>query len=405
MILSERHIIKPSNKHYKDLRYLMYLSKNLYNATLYEIRQYYFENNKYFQYNDINKKFVSESNKDYRSLPAQVSQQTMKVVDKNFISFFQSVQKGIKSARIPKYLDKEGYFELIYTNQTISKKHLKEGKIKLAKTNISFNTKQTNIKQVRFIPRLNYIVMEVLYDRPIEKLVSGNNSMGIDIGINNLATCISSEFEHPIIINGRPVKSINQYYNKQLSEYKSNKRSKHLIYSLCLKRDNKINDYFHKATRYITNQAVSHNISLIVIGHNKEWKQDVSTKSKIKDKDTRKRNNQNFVSIPYNKFINMLKYKCELVGIKVVETEESYTSKASYLDNDFIPTYGDKDIKQFSGRRTKRGLYRTSDKTNINADVNGSCNILKKYIVTNEVWNTSKLPDRGCVLQPVRINF
>lgn len=392
MNLVERHIIKRNNIHYKELRNLLHLSKNLYNAMLYEIRQYYFQNKKYLSYIDINRKFTLENNTDYRALPAQVAQQTMRMVDKNFKSFFQLRKKGMK-AKIPKYLDKQGYFELIYTNQIFS---YKNGIVKLGKSNIQFKVLHDNIRQIRFIPCNGHIIMEAIYFKQEKEYKQNNNIMGIDLGIDNLATCVSNTFKHPIIINGKPVKSMNQYYNKKLSEYSSNKVSKRLKNSLNLKRQNKLNDYFHKSTRHITNQAVSNNITTIVIGYNKQWKQDVNLGYK---------NNQKFVFIPHARFVSILKYKCKLEGIEVIEINEAYTSKASYLDNDFIPNLEDKIEFKFSGKRKQRGLYVSKDGIKINADVNGACNILRKFINKNEVWNAVKLPDRGSVLEPLKISF
>ena len=392
MNLVERHIIKRNNIHYKELRNLLHLSKNLYNATLYEIRQYYFQNKKYLSYIDINRKFALENNIDYRALPAQVAQQTMRMVDKNFKSFFESRKKGIK-AKIPKYLDRQGYFELIYTNQIFSNK---SRIVKLGKSNIQFTVLHDNIRQIRFIPYNGYIIMEVIYSKQEKEYKHNNNMMGIDLGIDNLATCVSNVLKHPIVINGKPVKSMNQYYNKKLAEYSSNKVNKRLKNSLNLKRQNKLNDYFHKSTRYITNQTVSNNITTIVIGYNKQWKQDVNLGHK---------NNQKFVFIPHAKFVSMLKYKCKLEGIEVIEINEAYTSKASYLDNDFIPNLEDKIEFEFSGKRKQRGLYVSKDGTKINADVNGACNILRKFINKNEVWNAIKLPDRGSVLEPLKVSF
>lgn len=393
MRLVEQHIIKPSHKYYDEILELCHLSKNLYNATLYEIRQYYFENKKYLSYFNIDHKFRNESNLDYRALPAQTAQQTMKIVDSNFKSFFKLIKKkDIKNIHIPNYLDKEGYFAVIYTNQTLGK-GLLSGTIKIPRTNILFRTKKRNIKQVRFIPRCNYIVMEVVYESKCSDRKSDNGYyMGIDLGINNLAAVVSNK-TRSFIINGRPVKSINQFYNKRKSELQSklkNKKTSNRIKRLSFKRNNKVKDYFHKASSYIVNQAASESINTIIIGWNKDWKQDT---------DMGKKGNQSFTFIPHAMLVNMIAYKGELKGINVVIREESYTSKASFLDKDPIPNLKDNPIS-FSGKRIKRGLYRTKCGSMINADVNGAGNIMRK-----EVGDVSIPADRGLVFSPLKINF
>ena len=397
MRLVEQHIIRSNNKHYKELKNLCRLSKNLYNATLYEIRQYFFENKKYLSYPLIDKKFKETKNIDYKSLPAQTAQQTMRAVDSSFRSFFKLLNmknKGSynKSINIPHYLKKDGYFTLFYTNQQLGKKLL-NGIIRLPLTNIEFHSNKKNIKQIRFIPFNNYITMEVIYEVKESELKEDNNRYcGIDLGLNNLAT-VTSNVSESYIINGRPAKSINQYYNKKRahlqSKLKDQKTSKR-IQRLTLKRNNKINDYFHKASSYIVNQLVSNSINTIIIGHNKDWKQDINIGSK---------NNQSFTSIPHTKLINQLKYKCRLFGINVICREESYTSKSSFLDCDPIPNLKDDKIS-FSGERIKRGLYKSGSGRLINADVNGSYNIMKK-----EVGDVVIPADRGFVFNPIKINF
>ena len=397
MRLVEQHIIKSNHKYFKELKNLCRLSKNLYNATLYEIRQYFFENKKYLSYPLIDKKFKETKNTDYKSLPAQTAQQTMRAVDSSFRSFFKLLNiknKGSynRNINIPHYLKKGSYFTLFYTSQQLGKKLL-NGVIRLPLTNIEFHSNKKNIKQVRFIPSNNYIIMEVVYEVKESELKEDNNRYcGIDLGLNNLAT-VTSNVSKPYIINGRPIKSINQYYNKKKaylqSKLKDQKTSKR-IQKLTLKRNNKINDYFHKASSYIVNQLVSNSINTIIIGHNKDWKQDINIGSK---------NNQSFTSVPHTKLINQLKYKCKLVGINVICREESYTSKSSFLDYDPIPNLKDDKIS-FSGERIKRGLYRSGSGRLINADVNGSYNIMRK-----EVGDVVLSADRGFVFNPIKINF
>lgn len=368
MRLVEKHVIKYSDSRYNELDNLMFLSKNLYNAALYSVRHFYFENKKYLSYYELQKVFQTNKNVDYYALPCKVSQQTLKMVDQNFKSFFGSLKlKNNKKVRIPKYLDKNGRYNLIYTNQAISLK--RKGYVKLSSTNCYIKTNKQNIQQVRVFKKNNIITIEIVYLYNEKELKLNNcRYCSIDLGVNNLAT-ISSNVIKPIIINGKPIKSINQFYNKKLAYYKSklkNRKTSKKLNRLTNKRENKIKDYLHKSSRYIVNHLVSNNINTLVIGYNKGWKQDINI-GKI--------NNQKFVNIPFLSFINMLEYKCKLEGINVVINEESYTSKCSFLDDEEIYKHD-----SYIGKRIKRGLFRTSKGILINSDLNGSLNILKKVV-------------------------
>lgn len=381
MRLTQQTIIQPSKSCYKEILDLCHRSKNLFNATLYAVRQYYFENKRYLPYVQVDKFFKETNNVDYRSLPSQVAQQTMKVVDQSFRSFFRSLKLPGRH-QIPHYKETDGLFPVTYTNQMIRKRALKDNFISVPGIDYCFPTNLSNIKQVRFIPRDKYIVMEVIYEvESIPVKEDNHRYAAIDLGIDNLATLTFND-DKPLIINGKPLKSINQYYNKKKADFQSRNKNTSL---LTLKRNNKIRDYFHKSTRYITNQLVSLDYSTLVIGYNKGWKQDVNLGT---------RNNQSFVTIPFLNFVNMLKYKCELQGIKVILREESYTSKASFLDRDPIEN------TTFSGKRIKRGLYRSKNYGVINADVNGSYNIMRK-----EVGDVVVPTDRGFVFNPRRVSF
>ena len=224
------------------------------------------------------------------------------------------------------------------------------------------------------------MVVEVLYNKPEQQTKTDNHRyMSIDLGINNLCTLGTNCKEiNNIIINGKPVKSINQYYNKKYAKYKSIQSKCKDAYTnklrtLRITRENKLNDYLHKTSRYIVNHIVSNNINTLIIGYNKEWKQEINI-GKV--------NNQKFIQIPYIKLVNQLQYKCKLEGINVIIQEESYTSKSSFIDNDFIPTFkSTTELNyKFSGKRIKRGLYKSSSGMVINADLNGSLNILRKAV-------------------------
>ena len=406
MRLVEQHIIKSSSIHYNELLDLLHKCKNLYNKGLYVVRQHYFQYKddntvkyKYLNYYSLEKKLRIEDDIDYRSLPAPVAQQVLMMVDRNFRSFFNLLNKKNRGeysemVRIPKYLNKDGLFTAVFTTLAFSQKWIKQGIVKLPKQ-FSFTTRtnKKNIQQLRFIPKNGFIALEIVYNKKEKDLMSDNgNYLGVDLGLNNLASCVSNN-GLCFIINGKPLKSINQYYNKKVSFLKSklkdNKQVSKQIISLTNKRNNKIKDYLHKASRILINQVVSNGINTIVIGHNKYWKQEINIG---------KRNNQNFVSIPFNDLISMISYKATLEGINVKIVEESYTSKCSFLDNEDICKHD-----TYKGRRVKRGLFNTSLGRVINADINGAFNIIRKS--AKESFDVTMLPGgRGFWWNPVRIS-
>lgn len=382
MILIEKHIIKKSNVIFKELDQMCFLSKNLYNSVLYTIRQYYFNTKQYKNRYEIINEYTKNNQIDYRALPAKISQEIINQVDNNFKSFFNSLKSNkIKhKISIPKYLDKNARNILQFNKQTISIKELRNGYIKLSGLTFKIKTKTNleNIQAARVIHKGSHIIIEILFKKDVKQLKTDNNKYcAIDLGVNNLCT-VTSNVIKPLIINGKPLKSINQYYNKQLSILKSQQITKNYnknkIQQLSLKRNNKINDYIHKSSRYLVNHLVSNNISKLIIGYNKEWKQETNMS---------KQNNQNFVQIPYLKLINLIKYKCELEGIDVIIREESYTSKCSFLDNEQICKHN-----KYLGKRIKRGLFKTFKGLLINADINASLNILRKE-VPNAFNNTN----------------
>ena len=373
MTMCETHLIKKSSPFYKEMDELCFRSKNLYNAALYSTRQRFFNENALQSCNDTDKIFNSEKQVNYKALPAKVSQQVLKQVDLGFKSFFKaskSTKMKWKTLRIPSYKDKVcGRNMVVYTKQAISKKSLKKGLLNPSKTNIFIKTKQKNIQEFRIVPHTNGYKAIVIYKFPCKSKVGSDSFAGIDLGINNLATIGFNNFKG-FRVNGRPLKSINQHYNKRVAHYKSKlkggKRTSKRVKLITNKRNNRVKDYLHKASKAIVNQLVSNNVSVVAIGHNKEWKQDTNI-GKV--------NNQSFTQIPHSKLIQMVSYKARLQGITVVEHEESYTSKCSFMDNEAI---GKKDV--YLGKRIKRGLFRTSNGRLINADLNGALNILKKVI-------------------------
>ena len=427
MQLVEHHIIKKTDARYKILDEVCFKSKNLYNAALYEIRQHFFDTKQFLNWLSVDKLFKEKKQDDYYSLPCKVSQQTLKLLNQNFKSFFSLLKKKnyTKKKSIPKYLDKvKGRFVAVYTNQAISKKALRSGIIQLSGTDFKIRTKVDGnyINQVRIVPKNSYYKVEVVYEvEEIEELEDNGRYAAIDLGVNNLAT-VSFNTSKPFIINGKPLKSINQFYNKRKAELSSilqkGEDSKHSekhskkLNAISAKRDRFFRDYFYKISHGILRYAVENDIDTIVVGKNQEWKQNINNG---------KKNNQAFVSIPFAKFTFTFKLLCAKYGIQYIETEESYTSKASFLDGDEIPTYGGSDEKHtFSGRRVSRGIYKSSDGTKLNADINGASNIIRKtiptafnkiaditFVTSATVWNFDKfylkrkcipLGQRQCVL-------
>lgn len=396
--LTERHIIKENHTFFNECDELSFKAKNLYNATLYVQRQSFFNHDVEFaNYYDVNKEFTINNQFDYRALPAKVSKQVQMLVDQSFKSYFALVKKKNKSeydkpVKIPKYLNKtKGRFVVPYPKDAISLKI--DGFVKLSKTNISIPTKvnKDSIIGARIVPKGNHYVIEILYDVVKQDIKTDYSRVAfIDPGLNNLMTVTSNVF-NPILYNGRPVKSINQLANKIASKrqsmrslWKPNAKTKNkdriqqvlfprlesdnskLTKSIWSKRSNRINDYFQKITSDLMNHLVSNNVKTVVFGHNKGQKQDINLGEIT---------NQNFVNIPFSKLISMLSYKCSLAGINFVINEESYTSLCSFVDREEICKH-----KEYAGNRIERGLFRTSSGLLINADVNGSLNIGRKYL-------------------------
>jgi putative transposase len=382
MQLVEQHCIGKNDPRYVVIDEAAFKSKNLYNAALYEIRQAFIHEGKYLNYHEMDRRM--QSHEAYKALPAKASQQILMILDRNWRSFFEALKaykqdpsKFFGRPRLPKYKHKtEGRNILVYTTQAISKRGLKRGLIQPSMLPISVKTQHSDIDQVRIIPKKGYYVVEVVYEQePVQAAVNPAFYAGIDIGMNNLVALASNKPGFvPVVVNGRPVKSTNQFYNKRKAELQ--KKLGHTgttkrMERITSKRNRRIDQYLHTASRWIIDLLVQEEVGVLVIGKNDGWKQEVNMG---------KRTNQQFVQIPHARFIQMLTYKAELVGISVLITEESYTSKASFLDRDPLPVRDPKDDTKhtFSGKRVKRGLYRASGKRYINADVNGAYNIVRK---------------------------
>ena len=401
----EKHIIKSSNAFFSMLIDFCHKSKNLYNHANYLVRQAFTsqDNSKWIRYAELDKLLkADEEYPDYKEMPtAQSAQQILRVLDSNWKAFFASIKDWSKNKdkylgrpKLPKYLKKNGNFLLILTNQNCK---LRNGSLHFPKTFKGFTLIPRFIKkenfasfqQIRFIPKRNRIIAELVYNINVPEKKSDNQRyIGIDIGVDNLATVCNNAGEKAFIINGKPLKSINQHYNKKISHYREiAKRMNNSEYSkrmdrLTEKRNSKIDDYLHKASKYIIDYCLKHDICTIIIGKNKEWKQNVNLSKRI---------NQHFVQIPFARLIEMIEYKAEEYGIAVVTTEESYTSGTSFIDNE-------EPVKENynKSRRVHRGLFVSNSGITINADLNGAYQILKKVVPIK--W------DRGCALHPFVVN-
>lgn len=383
MILCERHLIKSTHPFYDECDKLTFLAKNLYNATLYYQRDSFF-NRDFKNYYDVNRVFTHSNQKDYRALPSKVSKQVQMLVDKSFKSYFALVKKKqsndySRSFRIPRYMSKtSGRCVAPYPKDALSLKN--EGFVKFSKTNIVIKTKvsKKDIKAARIVPKGNHFVIEILYKLTKKPLKSDEPKRVafIDPGLNNLLTVTSNCF-NPMIYNGKPLKSINQLSNKNIAELKSKLskqglRTSSLLKSIYSKRSRRLTDLTHKITTKLVNQLDSYNIDTVIFGHNIGQKQDINL-GKV--------TNQNFVQIPFTQLMKQLQYKCEFRGIRFIVTEESYTSKCSFLDEESICKHSN-----YQGKRLKRGLFETSNGVLINADVNGSLNIGRKYLTKVELY-------------------
>ena len=399
-----------SKKEFRNLKYLCHIAKNLKNQAIYNVRQHYFKNKKYLSYNENYKMLKNSEN--YKKLNSNMAQQILKEVDESFKSFFallKLAKKGQYNGKIklPNYLDKDGFTTLVigfvrlkddmlivpYSNSF--KKTHQEVKVKLPSV-----LKDKKIKEIRIIPKQHSRYFEIQYTyevKEIQRELNKENVLGIDLGIDNLCTCVTNTGAS-FIIDGRKLKSINQYYNKINAKLQSIKDKQKIERTtlrqkrITRKRNNRINDYLSKAARTIVNYCLNNDIGKLVLGYNEDFQRNSNIGSM---------NNQSFVNIPYGKLRDKLIYLCKLYGIEFKLQEESYTSKASFFDGDQIPIYDKENLQEyvFSGKRIKRGLYQTSTGKLINADCNGALNILRK----SKVVDLSVLYNRGELNTPKRI--
>ena len=417
MYLTHTNYIRNLSKtEYQILREMCQYSNNLYNVALYNIRQHFFSTHQFLTYES--NYHECKTNENYKLLQAGVAQQTMKVVDRSFKSFFNLIKKArnneyrFNDIQMPHYQIKGTMFPLICSGNALS---IKDGFFRLPVSNdfkklhpdmsvikIPFPNRLSDkvIKEVRILPVHNQFKIQFVYQDDIDVLnLDVNNTLSIDLGIDNLATCVNSCDGTSFILDGRYLKSINYRYNKELARLKSISMKQDLfntkqISHITDKRNRRISDIMHKSARYILNYCIQHDIGTIVVGYNKGFKQ---------NSNLGKTNNQNFVQIPLFQLRLLLEQLCERYGLTYLETEESYTSKASFLDMDILPEWNPEQpyLGKFSGNRVHRGLYVSGCNQVINADVNGACNILRK---SKQNFDFKELC-RGLLTDPVRIRL
>jgi len=415
MYLTVKQQVKHLSKEdYITIRELCHTAKNLANEAIYNVRQYYFTEGEFLKY-EKNYTLLKNS-PNYKALNSNMAQQILKEVDGSFKSFFgllKLVKQGkyaFTDCKLPYYLPKDGYTTLI-----IGFVRLNGNKLILPFSNSFKKTHKSveitippilldkTIKEIRIIPKANARFFEIQYiyeAECIQRNLNTNNALALDLGINNLVTAVSN-IGKSFIIDGKRLKSINQWFNKENTRLQSIKDKQHFgrkptnrQKAAARNRNNKVNDYMNKTARKVIDYCIHNDIGTLVVGYNETFQ---------RNSHMGKQNNQNFVNIPYGQLRNKLEYLCKLNEIVFVKQEESYTSKSSFWDRDNIPVYNADNPKEypFSGRRLQRGLYKTASGKTINADVNGALNIMRK----SRVVDMNILYSRGEVDTPIRIRI
>lgn len=403
-----------SKEEYLTIKELCHVAKNLTNEAIYNVRQYYFTEGEFLKYE---KNYTLLKNSlNYKALNSNMAQQILKEVDGSFKSFFglmklaKQGKYAFKDCKLPWYLPKDGYTTLV-----IGFVRLNGNKLVLPFSNSFKRTHKPveitippvlldkKVKEIRIIPKANARFFEIQYiyeAECVQRNLNKNNALALDLGINNFVTAVSSNGKS-FIVDGRRLKSINQWFNKENARLQSIKDKQHLgkkitnrQKTIARNRNNKVNDYLNKAARKVVDYCITNDIGTLVVGYNETFQ---------RGSNIGKQNNQNFVNIPYGLLRSKLEYLCELNDIIFVKQEESYTSKASFWDKDDLPVYNADNPTEypFSGKRVHRGLYKAANGKVFNADINGALNIMRK----SSVVDMNILYSRGEVDTPVRIRI
>ena len=407
-----KHLTK---EEYILLRELCRIAKNLTNQAIYNIRQHYFQKKQYLRYEANYREMKYLEN--YKLLNSNMAQQTLKDVNEMFKSFFgllkltKQGRYNFRHIHLPKYLPKNGYANLIIGMINIKNNILtlpvsntfkqKYGKIKI-QIKIPPVLENKKIKEIQIIPKFDARLFEIQYTYEIQEEninLNTNNALAIDLGVNNLRTCVTNTGKS-FIIDGKKLKSINQFFNKQNARLRSIKDKQNIIkqtkqqFLISRKRKNRVDDYINKTCRHIINYCLSNDIGTLVIGYNQSFQNKANLG---------KKNNQIFTHLPFGKIREKLKYLCKRYNMNYILQEESYTSKASFFDNDELPIYNadNPQTYNFSGKRIKRGLYQTKNNYQFNADCNGALNILRK----SKTVDLTVLCRRGELDTPKRIRI
>jgi putative transposase len=395
MHLSEEHIISKNHNLWKKCDELTFMSKNLYNYGMYVLKNHLKENNKLLSGFELYHEVKTED--CFKVLPNDTAKEVLFQVVLSYKCFFKALKAWKKNKKEITGCPKEPKFKHKINGRNvltipIRNCRLKNNKILFNKhIELELNTKVTNLVMVKIIPCSSCYKINIIYKIEEKELIINNTKLAIDLGVNNICTITNNFNNKPLIINGRGIKSINHYYNKKQAKLQSNLIKNHRKYKsnklnkLTLKRNNKIKHNLHHVSKKIINYAKQNSVSEIAIGYNKEWKQEINIG---------KRNNQNFVQIPYLTLIEQIKYKARLNGISILLNEESYTSKTSALDKEEPIKH-----ENYLGKRIKRGLFKSSTGILINSDVNGSIQI--GYKVFGNLYRESNI---GCVVQPLKVN-
>lgn len=406
MTLSEVTFIRKN----KNLEQMLQDVTSIYNKTLYFLRQSYFDGLKSEEviklisakelYHLVIK---TEAWKNAR-VDTYAKNAAYKLAIQNFFTYFKASKSYRKNLskfqgkpKIPNYV-KDRYIPVILDKTRLGKSKVTENQFRIPKSNVIINFskrfEKKDIRNVSFNQCCGKIKVNISYEKKEECPIINNSFIGIDIGIDNLASITSNDKNFSYIVKGTPLKSMNQYYNKKKAQIQSElekcnkKKFSRKLERLINKRNLKIKNYLHNASRRIINLCKSQNIGNIVIGHNKEWKQEVNIG---------KKNNQNFVSIPFNMFIQQLEYKGKMEGINVMVTEESYTSKTDHFINEPM-----KHLDERKGKRIRRGLFKSSIGKALNADINGAIGIMRKVYAISDAQIMS-LRDRGDIVSPLHL--
>ena len=406
-----------SRDEYNLLKEMCYLSKNVYNESLYNIRQHYFAEGSYLRYESNYP--IEKLSENYKLLGANLAQQTMKCADAAFKSFFallklvEKKQYSKDAVRIPHYLKKDALYP-IHLPESFMKEDgtmivpMSPQLKKETKTRVVLHfppyIRDKKVHQIHIVPKQGGKWFEVRYmfdDVDAQQTeLDQTRALAIDLGVSNFATCATSD-GNAFIIDGKKLKSQNQWYNKErarLSSIKDKQKIKgdtKLLSAMTEKRNRRIQDFIYCATKYIVEYCLKNNIKNVIVGYNDGF-QESPNLGKVR--------NQQFTMLPYGKFKQRLKFLCQRCNLTYVEQEESYTSKASFFDNDDVPAWNPQNPKQgyFTGKRIKRGLYQRQNGQVLNADVNGALNILRKSKL-NQINHLEQC--RGEVISPLRIRL